>query len=116
MIVHWTGLSGFTEEYLALMLMLLLRCRAEEGEGRGVQGSPGESSAPKEKWWGSIFDTSFTVWGSGGGGGGGGESFTRLTLSCLQSDGRYRGDRTDQALLSSHRWSVCSHLGAEAQN
>ena len=50
------------------------------------------------KCWGSIFDTSFTVWGSpGGGGGGGGESFTRLTLSCLQSEGRYRGDRTEQA-------------------
>ena len=92
MIVHWTGLSGFTEEYLALMLMLLLRCRAEEGEGRGVQGSPGESSAPKEKWWGSIFDTSFTVWGSGGGGGGG-ESFTRLTL-CLVC--RVTPGRTDQ--------------------
>ena len=50
------------------------------------------------KCWGSIFDTSFTVWGSpGGGGGGGGESFTRLTLSCLQSGGRYRGERRDQA-------------------
>ena len=44
LIVHWTGLSGFTEEYLALMLMLLLRCRAEEGEG---EGSPGESRGVK---------------------------------------------------------------------
>ena len=96
------------------LIKMLIFLTAVSGLER--RGSPVQSRAPKEKWWGSIFDTSFTVCPGGGGGGGGGESFTRLTLSCLQSDGRYRGDRTDQALLSSHRWSVCSHLGAEAQN
>ena len=80
--MEWTGRRDFTDPYFSL------RSHVDVGDC-GVLTGEGESSAPQEKCWGSIFDTSFTVWGSGSpGGGGGGESFTRLTLSCLQSEGR----------------------------
>ena len=87
--MEWTLGPHFEGKYLFLIKMLMFVTAVSGLERRGRTG---QSSAPKEKWWGSIFDTSFTVCSSGGGGGGG-ESFTRLTL-CLVC--RVTPGRTDQ--------------------